>query len=392
MIRKEKSLFNAKNPNRKALLKAGLFLTALFSLSACAPRGAEGLYEGAQRSAIIAGSLSSLKSAKSGKAKPSPVPSEAPQKETSDSSSDALSKALNKYGAFLTDYLNNGKSGNKSSKKLRGSDGFRFTLVYIDADDIPELALADGEGVSDPVKLYYFDNGKVLSAGEYSMYGSMYYVPKKGYIVPMYFPPLANGEVLKYEKGKSRAYESWECIDEGKYFINDAPVSEEAFTAVVEQWSSKTLLSVFGKNEGSAKDLKNIDAALSRMASFAPVGISKAGVPIIDDSYLLNGKLSIKGKHAKELPGIWYLEDDEFNAPAWYEFDMNGTFTAHDTEGGVEACGYMEYRGKDPIFIDGSIYDMYLFDGTEYRSFEFAPKLEEEGYLMTFSGAIYYKP
>ncbi len=294
------------------------------------------------------------------------------------------------YADFLSKKQNKNGDSESSTHKEEQAEDIRFTLIYLDNDDIPELAVTESGPTMDPVTLYYYKNGKVQRIGSYSMYGQMYYSPKTGIFMPMYFFSPANGELLKYQEGRTVPYLSWEADDDGGFFLNKNPVSKETFMKETEKWMGSALLPVF-EDENSVQKDQDLEKTLFSMAESAPIGITKSGIPAIDDSYLSNGKLLIKGLHAGKIPGIWYLESDEPSVVAYYEFDTNGTFTAHDSEGGVITNGTLEYRGRDPILIYGGIYDLYLFDGTEYNTFGIAPETKGNGYYMTFSGTVYRK-
>jgi hypothetical protein len=116
------------------------------------------------------------------------------------------------------------------------------------------------------------------------------------------------------------------------------------------------------------------------------------GAPIIDDSYLKKGNLTIEGKHAKEIPGIWYLETEDAVGivPTWIEYDTEGNFTAHNSDGTTDAVGKIVYREESPIMTDGLIYDLFKSDGTNYMSFEMGPGWDH-GYVMDYAGMLYYK-
>lgn len=141
-----------------------------------------------------------------------------------------------------------------------------FTLLYLDDDGIPELAVADGEEPWDPVRLFRFDErtGKAEAVGEYSMYGQMYYIPRTGYFLPMYFVAPGSGDVLLFRDGEVEAYASW-SLEEDSLYANGEKVSEEEFTAVSEYWISADWTPVFEEGRtwrlGEVSDLREALAA-----------------------------------------------------------------------------------------------------------------------------------
>lgn len=141
-----------------------------------------------------------------------------------------------------------------------------FTLLYLDDDGIPELAVADGEEPWDPVRLFRFDErtGNAEAVGEYSMYGQMYYIPRTGYFLPMYFVAPGSGDVLLFRDGEVGAYESWSMEEDG-LCVDGEKVSEEEFTAVSERWASADWTPVFEEGRvlrlGEVSDLREALAA-----------------------------------------------------------------------------------------------------------------------------------
>ena len=121
-----------------------------------------------------------------------------------------------------------------------------FTLIWLDEDEIPELAVADGEEPWDPVRLVRFDevSGEAEEVGEYSMYGQMYYIERTGYFLPMYYVAPMGGDVLLLRDGEAEAFESWSYYD-GIPTVNGEETSEEDFHAVSERWVSADWTAVF---------------------------------------------------------------------------------------------------------------------------------------------------
>lgn len=370
----------------------GLVITGILCciLSGCATSPEPVPEEDLNRSAFVDADEAESEKAADEEAAPLEMVSEEPeQKQRPDLDPD---KALEAYADFLTDYPGQPDLLESEGEESEGDLDIRFTLLYLDDDRIPELALANGDYPSNPVKLYYYNGKEVLKTGDYSMYGQMYYTPKKGFLLPMYYLPLGNGEILLYERGEAKPLTSWSSDADGGYYVDDALVEEEEFEEVVNRWTGQAFLPAFSENRTYYINKTDIDIrdVLSQLAKTAPFDITPLGAPVTDDSYLKEGDLMIKGKGAELIPGIWYLKEDTLPGPTWIEFDTLGTFTAHDEYDEMLISGYLKYREKDPILEDGSIYDLYYSDGTIYSSFEFAPETES-GPFMTFSGAVYYK-
>lgn len=281
-----------------------------------------------------------------------------------------VSDAIRCYADFLKNYMDKpvvyqpeidewGETDTPES-----AENVAFTLIYLDDDTLPELAVANGSAPWNPVHLFGLSGQDVKELGAYSMYGQSYYRPKSGYVLPVYYLPAYDDELVKAGSGETTVFHAEE--------------------------DSMTMLPVFGPEKTFLADTENLVETLTRMSEDAPVGITALGAPIVDDAYLTQDALMIVGMHSEEIPGIWYLQENTLPGALWIEFDTVGTFTAHEDREYVEATGYIIYREPSPLLPDGGIYDMFMSDGTLYRSFEIAP--DGEGcFEMNFSGAIYRK-
>lgn len=274
------------------------------------------------------------------------------------------------YAYFLSDYMEHPAMSEELSEdfgeedKPESEEDVIFSLIYIDDDDIPELTVANGTAPWNAVHVFTYKDGEVVEAGEYSMYGRAYYTPKKGQILPMYYIPVADAEIMVYGSDETIPF--------------DLDRDEKNFISTDEY------------NGMSLADVKDMEDELIRMKKTAPLGITPLGALIIDDSYLKESELLIEGKQADKIPGIWYLVTEDVDAPTWIEFDTNGTFTTHYNEAGGEISGYIEYEQESSLLEDGGIYYLYKFDGTRYDSFEIGPD-DDNVCMMNFFGRVYYK-
>lgn len=64
----------------------------------------------------------------------------------------------------------------------------RYTLVYLDGDDIPELLLAEGDTHADRIGVYYYDfkTKEVTFLSSFSSFGKISYIPKKSTVISSY--------------------------------------------------------------------------------------------------------------------------------------------------------------------------------------------------------------
>lgn len=66
------------------------------------------------------------------------------------------------------------------------SSNARFSLVYINNDNIPELIIHTGPAHASCVEIYTFYNGRAVYLGEFSSNGSLYYYYKRNRFVSLY--------------------------------------------------------------------------------------------------------------------------------------------------------------------------------------------------------------
>lgn len=163
------------------------------------------------------------------------------------SKASSASAEITAYAKFLSTYMEHPAMSKTLSEEFGEEDkpeslvGVSFTLIYVDDDDIPELAVANGDAPWNPVHVFSYKDGEVKETGEYSMYGKMYYSPKKGYILPMYYIPAENAEIEIYGSEKTIPFnldrDSKNFISPSDYnsmFLSDAKDMEDELTRMKE--------------------------------------------------------------------------------------------------------------------------------------------------------------
>ena len=278
---------------------------------------------------------------------------------------------LSAYADFLSNYMSHpvvstlmeDAFGGEEDDNPADAESVYSTLIYVNDDDTIELALTNGACPWNPVHLFTYEDGEVRQVGEYSMYGMMYYAPKSGHILPMYYPPAGEAEINLFDSDETIT------LDMDKEFGNYLPVADYNSTCLAK--------------------VNDFEQELVQLKKTAPIGVTPLGAPIIDDSYLTEGEVTFEGKHAEQIPGIWYLQTDDDIEITWIEFDTNGTFTTHNIYNETNV-GYIKYEEESPLLEDGGIYYLYNSDGTRYDSFEIGP-VEDYGYIMNFFGRVYFK-
>jgi len=96
--------------------------------------------------------------------------------------SDIKEYVFDAYVNAVKDYVKDAEEGT--------SDKIRFTLAYIDDDDIPELILSEGDYHGAGVRVFFYDteNKKAVDLGEsFGENGGFYYFYKKGVIYDFNF-------------------------------------------------------------------------------------------------------------------------------------------------------------------------------------------------------------
>ncbi len=93
-----------------------------------------------------------------------------------------LEEAFEAYIQCIKDYVNNAE--------YNMADRIRYTLVYINEDNIPELAISEGDAHASGVRVYFydFDLKKTVDTGErYGENGGFAYFERKNMIYDYYF-------------------------------------------------------------------------------------------------------------------------------------------------------------------------------------------------------------
>ena len=167
------------------------------------------------------------------------------------------------YKEFLRDFLEE----NPNASSL----GATFNLIFLDDDDIPELAFNEADYHAAGADLYRYNGKEVVEVGHYGSYGAFNFLPREGIIDSAY---MGSGDILNtyfrfdgekateilFEKRTWKGmrpeygndnYESTEDeSDDYIYFINDEEVSYDEFN----EKSDEKLANYNFQNEVSTSD------------------------------------------------------------------------------------------------------------------------------------------
>lgn len=135
------------------------------------------------------------------------------------------------YLEFLTEYVQNSKDGK--------GQGARFSLVFVDDNDIPELLLMEDDCHSKGVKVYTYYQDQVVELGAFGSFGLMQYVERAGLIFSHYmghgesdndFFEIKEGQAVLICNMHSTPYRK-NGIDANLYEIDGVAVNEKTYRA-----------------------------------------------------------------------------------------------------------------------------------------------------------------
>lgn len=272
-------------PARLHAMAAGGFLLAVLCLSGCGP-AADPAPTAAPATAVpVTAAPATEAPAASAPATAAPA-AEAPATESPTAESPAAEPvtkeaALAAYEGYLRDYAAKPALGGEETVLAEEA---RFVLLYLDGDEIPELAVMNGCEYENPVHLFRYD-GSVTEVIACSLYGKLGYLPGEGCLLPSYELMPSGGEVLTFADGEVSPLEAWSVSWEepDMYFLQGETVSEETYAAAVERWLAAPFVWAdaaeafpFADGDGLADVLAQADEAA--LALLAAANVSTASV------------------------------------------------------------------------------------------------------------------
>lgn len=259
---------------------------------------------------------------------------------------DRQMEALKAYEAFLYEYAKDfmeevGKTFDDYEKN--GEEAFmgvKFTLIYLDGDEIPELAVGwDGFNVGSGIFIYTYKDGEVVPVGgpdaSYGCYGEVGYVEKEGILLSGY----ERHRQGHYDANRMEGTETvsllwidecwhWDSEEDPKegegyytYRIDDEEASEAEYMErynIYEEYKEKEKRVVYGDCflmlDGNIKE--NLNNAMGQLV------YEENGNPLTDSIQwkIMSGNFS-------------YLEDEDWERKQktasmadveWRLFDLNG--------------------------------------------------------------------
>lgn len=131
-----------------------------------------------------------------------------------------------------------------SNTEYDAADRIRYTLVYINEDDIPELAISEGNSHASGVRVYFydFDRRETVDTGErYGENGGFDYYDRKSMIYDYYFGNGGFGNVCfcnisEYKATRSRWFTYYgDTSGKDHYWIDFEEVSKEEYEKAYQE-------------------------------------------------------------------------------------------------------------------------------------------------------------
>ena len=130
------------------------------------------------------------------------------------------------------------------------ADGIKYDLVFIDSDNIPELAIIPSDAHAFGVIICVYNDGNVVETGEFGSFGRCRFNPYENLIFSTYME-LGEEESFFYRiEGNERVvllalhsipqYEGLQYIAQ-YYEVDGTEVSEEVYEQVYEEWDREEL-------------------------------------------------------------------------------------------------------------------------------------------------------
>lgn len=187
------------------------------------------------------------------------------------------------------------------------TDGIKYDLVFIDSDNIPELAIIPSDAHAFGVIICVYNNGNVVETGEFGSFGRCRFNPYENLIFSTYMGQGEEESFFYQIEGSERIellalhstpqYEGLQYIGES-YEVDGNEVSEEIYKQVCEEWDWEEL-NVWGYDDAVfVNDIDDMYRELCKRFSF----VKEQGRIEQDDSCLEEWKQAY----------LNYLEEDNY--------------------------------------------------------------------------------
>ena len=149
-----------------------------------------------------------------------------------------LADVISSYADYLQEYC--GQSSNFTANNLH------FSLVYIDEDNIPELAVIEDDSHPSGVHICVYRDGAVIEIGEFGSFGAFLYSFRQN-VIYSGFSNMGEGFTSIFcidgnDSTELQSFHTYPAYDENDeyekdiYELDGLEVSEEAFDEAYEKW------------------------------------------------------------------------------------------------------------------------------------------------------------
>lgn len=187
------------------------------------------------------------------------------------------------------------------------TDKIKYDLVFIDSDNIPELAIIPSDAHAFGVIICVYNNGNVVETGEFGSFGRCRFNPYENLIFSTYMGQGEEESFFYRIEGSERVellalhstpqYEGLQYIGES-YEVDGTAVSEKVYKQVCEEWDWEEL-NVWGYDDAVfVNDIDDMYRELCKRFSF----VKEQGRIEQDDSCLEEWKQAY----------LNYLEEDNY--------------------------------------------------------------------------------
>ncbi|MCH5343069.1 MAG: hypothetical protein J1E64_03445 [Acetatifactor sp.] len=178
---------------------------------------------------------------------------------------DAQNEYLTAYAEYLQQY---------HEENTSFATEMKFALLYVDEDEVPELAIIDSDAHASGVHICVYKEGEVTEVGEYGSFGKFQYVERGNLIRSSY---MGQGELTysyfcvidamsielqsfhvmpNYSEDATRYWETYE--------VDGVEVSEAEYEEASGQWDTEHMI-LFGWDDASYIKDKGLDELISEM-------------------------------------------------------------------------------------------------------------------------------
>lgn len=251
---------------------------------------------------------------------------------------------LDAYETVLADWM---------PKDPQAKEAAGFALLYLDEDDIPELAVIAGWAHLSGVNIYTYEQGKAVFVGKYGQYGAMGYMQKEGIVFDDYDQGgNLYSRVYQIDKSNSTLLSSYDVYNqfaeleesEAIYEVDGQEVSREQYQEESERWNADgmrvinygmcvpvTEADIRQNLEGQLETLISTQKEVLQQRVLAESGFTEDAILMMDyDDYDRDGKCEAFMFCGEVLANRFY-EEKGYNGELWFVGEKQCTLLREGT-------------------------------------------------------------